>query len=217
MTDAGDGARRPQDGDAPWPAGDPGSAWEPQDTTPPVRPWQPQADIPEVPRWTPRDTSSRGPITEEPRSGRPSASGATVSPPQERKRMSTGVKIGLTAAVAGVGLLVLMPDSDDRDQPTTHAGVCVDKDTNTRLPDSECEGSGGTHVHHGWYFIPFGYSAPRLGAPVSGGSFDAPRGTSYVTGGVDGRGGTVSSQSVHGGKTTTVRGGFGGSGKSNGG
>lgn len=123
-------------------------------------------------------------------------------------KKSAKVALGVTAAVAGVGGIVALAATEE--QEPTQAAVCVDKNTNERLDDGQCDGN-----HHGghfpaWYFIPFGYSAPRLGAPVSGGSFNTPQGTSYVTGGVPAAGGKVDSSTIKGGKTTTVRGGFGG-------
>lgn len=123
-------------------------------------------------------------------------------------KKSTAVALGITAAVAGVGGIAALA-ANDEEEPT-QAAVCVDKSTNQRLDDDQCDDD---HYHggHGWYFIPFGYSAPRVGARVSGGSFNTPQGTSYVTGGVPRAGGAVDSSTVKDGKTTTVRGGFGGS------
>ena len=207
----GDAEPRREDTARPLAAGDrssPTRSDAPQDRLPGdrERQWEPGESIPETPPWRPRDSSAQA----------ASSADGDAAPhvrPTGSSRSSRAVKIGLTAAVAGVGLWLLWPE----DEPTTHAGVCVDKDTNTRLPDQECDGTSTGHAHVGWYFFAYGMSAPRVGAPVSGGTFDTPRGTSYVTGGVDSRGGTVSSATVHGGKTTVVRGGFGGSGKSSGG
>lgn len=124
-------------------------------------------------------------------------------------KKSTVVALGVTAAVASAGIIAVAANDDDDEQPT-QAAVCVDRSTNERLDDDQCSdervGGGG----FGWYFIPFGFIAPRVGAPVSGGSFNTPRGTSYVTGGVPRQGGAVNPSTVQGGKTTTVRGGFGG-------
>ncbi|GMA38005.1 hypothetical protein [Mobilicoccus caccae] len=148
------------------------------------------------------------------RSAPPSSTGS-----DDDRRKSTFVKLGITAAVAGAGVLTLVALSggDDDDEPT-HAAVCVDRETGERQPDEQCgDNSGSYHGGFGWYFIPYGLVSPRVGAPVSGGSYSAPASSSYVTGGVSPNGGVVSADTVKGGTKTTVRGGFGGKAKGSGG
>ncbi|WP_162872854.1 hypothetical protein [Austwickia chelonae] len=97
----------------------------------------------------------------------------------------------------------------------------------TATPPSPCppgqaltDGSGSngstTHRSHGWYFIPWGSSAPAVGARASGGSYSEPRSGSYSVGGVAASGGRLSSSSFSKAKSTIVRGGFGSSGSKGG-
>ena len=62
-----------------------------------------------------------------------------------------------------------------------------------------------------------GQGAPGIGGRATGGSFTTPSGSSYVHGGVPRAGGTVTTSNLSGGKTTTVRGGFGSKGFAGGG
>ncbi|WP_168581209.1 hypothetical protein [Gephyromycinifex aptenodytis] len=125
------------------------------------------------------------------------------------------VKLGITAVVATAGLVALS-GSDSEEEPT-HAAVCVDQETNTRVEDSQCAASSRSS-HFGWFFFAYGYTAPRVGAPInSPGSFTPPRSGTYVKGGVPRAGGLVSSSTVKGGTSTTVRGGFGSNSKGSGG
>ncbi|WP_409485214.1 hypothetical protein [Arsenicicoccus dermatophilus] len=128
-------------------------------------------------------------------------------------RRSQVVALGITAVLAGT--LTGCAQETRR----TSAGVCVDAQTDERLPDSECDGRRrGAHGVVGrsarWYYYDDGARVPRVGGKVSGGSFSAPSDHSYVTGGVDPKGTTsLKSSTVSGGKGTTIsRGGFGGSG-----
>lgn len=75
---------------------------------------------------------------------------------------------------------------------TDQQGVCVDKTTNVRVDDDECDDNHSNGGVHGWYFIPSGRRAPALGQAVSGqGSFTTPRGDSFSKGGVAADGGKV--------------------------
>ncbi|AKT52334.1 hypothetical protein [Arsenicicoccus sp. oral taxon 190] len=127
-------------------------------------------------------------------------------------RRSQVVALGMTAVLAGA------LTGCSQETRRTSAGVCVDAQTDERLPDTECDGrrSRAGFVGHParWYYYNDGARVPRVGQRVSGGSFSAPSDHSYVTGGVDPKGTTkLSSGSVTGGKSTTIsRGGFGGSG-----
>ncbi|WP_246081828.1 hypothetical protein [Nocardioides litoris] len=124
-----------------------------------------------------------------------------------RRRMrSSGVAIGVTALMAA-GLTGCSSSAD-------YAAVCVDPETQERVPDDECDdadddydgdsvGSSGFF----WYYLAASRSYPGIGSRVSGGTFNA----SKVSGSVQ-RGGLSSSggSSV---KSATTKGGFGGSGR----
>lgn len=103
--------------------------------------------------------------------------------------------------------------------PTTFEGACP--------PGQVPAGPGGapapvtTTVYrhstsHGWFFIPWGFWAPPIGQRATYGSYAPPTGTTYTRGGMTRSGGTVTKSSVSGGKVSTSRGGFGGSGSKGG-
>jgi hypothetical protein len=110
-----------------------------------------------------------------------------VAVDQRRRSIAVGVGVVALGAIAFGAF----------DSGTDQRGVCVDRTSDVRVDDEVCEersGSGGA----GWYYIPSGSRAPAEGQRVSGqGSFVAPRGDSFVKGGV----------AADGGKVT--RGGFG--------
>lgn len=139
---------------------------------------------------------------------------ATMSPEQKARRKSKMVALGITGAVAAGVVAIAVATNDDE---PSHAGVCVDKNTGNRVDDDQCSSSYHGGHYFGWYFFAFGSRMPRVGAPVSGGSYSAPSGSSYVTGGVPREGGAVSASNVKGGTKTTVRGGFGSGSKGSGG
>lgn len=69
-------------------------------------------------------------------------------------------------------------------------GVCVDKTSNVRVDDDDCD-DGSAGGSHGWYYIPNGSRAPAVGQSTSGqGSFATPSG-SFAKGGVAADGGKV--------------------------
>lgn len=119
-------------------------------------------------------------------------------------RRSAVVTLGITALVAG-GVT-----GCGRTAERDYAGVCVDKQTQQRVDDSECRnGRGG----FGWYYLRNGARFPRVGGSVAGGSYSTPSGSSYVDGGLSKSGGSVDAGKVTGGKVHTVtKGGFGGLG-----
>lgn len=122
-------------------------------------------------------------------------------------------------------------DSDD----LQYQGVCVDPNTGQRVDDDVCDDDDGYHGSGGgggsaflWYYFLRGRAFPAVGAPVSsfreGSDYvrSVPTGSSYVSGGADKAGGTVSSSSLRtaaqapSGRVlsasesgTTVRGGLG--------
>lgn len=134
------------------------------------------------------------------------------------RRRSMSVTLGITAVVAGLTGCGSGPDPDYAGLCTDAAGNrvddaqcrCVDPEDGTTIDDDDCRDN--THARSGhWIFLPYGRMAPRVGMPVTGGVTRAPRGHSFVTGGVSASGGKVDSGSVKGG--TTFRGGFGSGGK----
>lgn len=137
-----------------------------------------------------------------------------------KRKRSKVVALGVTAAVVGAGVVAVVTLGGE-EEPVTQAAYCVDQASGTRVEDAQCEtGSGGGGSGggmHGWYFIPIGWGAPGIGGRATGGSFTTPSGSSYVQGGVPRAGGTVTTSNLSGGKTTTVRGGFGSKGFGGGG
>jgi hypothetical protein len=128
-----------------------------------------------------------------------------MTTPRRRLR-STGVTIGVTALMAA-GLTGCASSAD-------YAAVCVDPETEERVPDYECDDAdddydsdtvSGTGFF--WYYYAASRSFPPVGSRVSGGTFNA----SSTSGSVQ-RGGLSSSggSSV---KSATTKGGFGGSGR----
>lgn len=105
------------------------------------------------------------------------------------RRRSSAVTVGAIAVVS----ISLSGCSSSPD----YAGVCVDKSTNKRVSDRDCNGSGTSGGAHGWYYVRSGTKAPAVGSSASGGSFSEPSGT-FAKGGVSAKGGTI------------ARGGFGG-------
>ncbi len=87
--------------------------------------------------------------------------------------------------------------------PSTTSSPTTSSPTTTAPPQ---------RTSHGWFFIPFGLWAPSIGSRATTGSYAPPAGATVSQGGMAKAGGSVSSSSVKGGKITTSRGGFGGSG-----
>lgn len=105
------------------------------------------------------------------------------------RRRSSAVTVGAIAVVS-IGLSGCSSSPD-------YAGVCVDKSSNKRVADRDCDDSHVSGGSHGWYYVRAGSKAPAVGSAVSGGSFSEPSGT-FAKGGVSSKGGTI------------ARGGFGG-------
>ncbi|WP_241153678.1 hypothetical protein [Nocardioides pantholopis] len=120
-----------------------------------------------------------------------------------RRRMrSASVAIGITALAAS-GLTGCASSAD-------YAAVCVDPETQERVEDKECDDDSeynGSSVGSGffWYYLGASSRVPAVGGLASGGTW---RG-SGLNGTVQ-RGGlpTTGGSSV---KSTTTKGGFGGS------
>ncbi|HEY6745903.1 MAG TPA: hypothetical protein VI357_09290 [Mycobacteriales bacterium] len=120
------------------------------------------------------------------------------------QRKSTVVALGITALLAPS--LSACSSSDEVD----NQAVCVDQETQQRVPDSQCDddrASGGIGASPFlWYFLGTavgGRSFPGIGQRVpAGGTYTTPSSGSYRRGGVPEAGGKV------------PRGGFGGGVKS---
>jgi hypothetical protein len=114
------------------------------------------------------------------------------------QRKSTTVMLGITALLAPS--LAACSSNDDVD----NQAVCVDQQTQERVPDSQCDDSSGGGIGASpflWYFLgtTVGRSFPAIGQRVpAGGSYTTPSSGSYRRGGVPSAGGNV------------PRGGFGG-------
>jgi hypothetical protein len=113
------------------------------------------------------------------------------------QRKSAAVVLGVTALLAPS-----LTACSNNDEPDNQA-VCVDRTTEERVPDSECNPNDGANIGVGgiffWYFLATrgGGFFPAIGQRVSGGTYTVPRGA-YTRGGVPSAGGKV------------PRGGFGG-------
>ncbi len=139
-------------------------------------------------------------------------------PPRRTGTVVLGLTAGVATVLSGCGSSSPSPD---------YQGVCVDTRTNKRLPDRDCDDcvddnddgrcdrSGGRSGFASWYFYNSGRQASRVGGTVSGGSFTTPpKGHSFVAGGIADRGGKVdAARAGSSGKTTVMRGGFGGGGR----
>lgn len=114
------------------------------------------------------------------------------------QRKSAAVVLGVTALLAPS----LSACSGGGDEPDNQA-VCVDRTTEERVPDEQCDPGDEANIGVGgiffWYFLATraGGFFPGIGQRVSGGTYTVPRGT-YTRGGVPRAGGNV------------PRGGFGG-------
>lgn len=112
-------------------------------------------------------------------------------------RRSTTVALGVTAALAGTLTAGYLTRGDD------YRGVCVDEQTQVRLPDDDCDDdrpvsrAGGSVAR--WYYVRSDQRMPAVGQKSSGVPY-VPDGASVKRGGVSVKGGKVS------------RGGFGGFG-----
>jgi hypothetical protein len=110
------------------------------------------------------------------------------------------------------------------DETPDYQGVCVDPQTQERVPDRDCDDG----VHTGgagflWWYLLMNRRAPAVGAPLGGLSrgrdyvTTVPAGRPYVRGGVPPGGGTVTRASAGraadaGRGTLVTRGGHGGTG-----
>lgn len=119
-----------------------------------------------------------------------------------RRRMRSGsVAIGFTAVMAAqLSGCASSPD---------YAAVCVDPETNERVEDYECSNDtdyDGVSSGFFWYYLGSSQRVPAVGSTASGGTWNGSRlsGSSVQRGGLPTTGGS----SV---KSTTSRGGFGGS------
>jgi hypothetical protein len=112
------------------------------------------------------------------------------------QRKSAAVVLGVTA------LLAPSLSACGNDEPDNQA-VCVDRSTEERVPDEQCDPNDQANIGVGgiffWYFLATraGGFFPAVGQRVSGGTYSVPGGT-YTRGGVPRAGGNV------------PRGGFGG-------
>ena len=122
------------------------------------------------------------------------------------QRRSTKVVATGVAVFAGVALAVWANSEPDPD----YQGVCVDKTTEERVGDDECD--DGHSSTHGFLFLPVGAAIPALGQSIRGyqnGTYTVPDGHVGVKGGAPINGGVVTKQSA---KEAVSRGGFGTSG-----
>lgn len=105
---------------------------------------------------------------------------------------------------AGVALAVWANSEPDPD----YQGVCVDKISEQRVPDGECD-DDNHHSSHAFLFFPVGAAMPALGQSMrghQGGTWKVPDGHVGVLGGAAYNGGVVTKASA---KTAVSRGGFG--------
>ena len=123
------------------------------------------------------------------------------------QRKSAAVVLGVTALLAP-SLTGCAVGGDDVD----NQAVCVDRDTEERVPDEQCDPHDGPNIGVGgiffWYFLATrtGGFFPAVGQRVSGGTYTVP-GTSYRRGGVPSAGGNVPRGGFGGGTRAGSRGG----------
>lgn len=130
-----------------------------------------------------------------------------MTTPVRRRMRSTSVALGITAVMAS-NLTGCASTSAD------YAAVCVEPETQERVPDDQCDtdsdynGVGGGFF---WYYLGARALVPAIGSTTSGGTF---RG-STLNGTVQ-RGGlpTTGGSTV---RSSTTKGGFGGTNRSVGG
>lgn len=119
-----------------------------------------------------------------------------------RRRMrSSAVTLGVTAVMAS-GLTGCATTSAD------YAAVCVNPDTNERVDDDQCDDDSdynGVGTGFFWYYLGASRLVPAIGGRVSGGTFNGSGLSGTVQrGGLPRTGGSTV-------KSTTTKGGFGGS------
>lgn len=125
-----------------------------------------------------------------------------------RRRMRSGsVMLGVTAVMAAsLSGCASNPD---------YAAVCVDPETEERVEDSQCADDGDYSSSSGtsgffWYYLGASSRVPAIGSRASGGTFNGSSLSGKVQRGDLPRTGGSSV------KSTTTKGGFGGSSKSSG-
>lgn len=119
--------------------------------------------------------------------------------PRSRRR-SASVVIGVTALMAS-GLTGCASSPD-------YAAVCVDPQTEERVDDDECDDDSdynGTGAGFFWYYLASSARVPAVGSTATGGTYNG----SSLNGSVQ-RGG-LPSEGGSSVKSTTTKGGFGGS------
>jgi hypothetical protein len=115
------------------------------------------------------------------------------------QRKSAAVVLGVTALLAPSLSACAVGGGDESESQA----VCVDRTTEQRVPDEQCNPNDQANVGVGglffWYFLATraGSFFPGVGQRVGGGTYTPPQGT-YTRGGVPRAGGNV------------PRGGFGG-------
>ena len=95
-------------------------------------------------------------------------------------RKSTKVSLSITT---GMALVLSGCGSSDEASDDTYQAVCVDRATNIRMDDNQCDDDGDDRGGYGWYYYPMYHSYPAYGSSVSGGSYAKPRSGNYVLGG----------------------------------
>lgn len=126
--------------------------------------------------------------------------------------MTTTPRRRMRSASVALGVTTLMAASlSGCASSADYAAVCVDPQTELRVDDDQCDDDDEYHGGGGggffWYYLAANRTVPGLGSPVSGGTWNG----STLNGTVQ-RGGlpTTGGSTV---KSSTTRGGFGGSTK----
>lgn len=130
-----------------------------------------------------------------------------MTTPVRRRMRSSSVALGITAMMAA-NLTGCASDSAD------YAAVCVDPETKERVDDDQCDddrdynGVGGGFF---WYYLGASSRVPSIGQTATGGTFSGSRlNGSVQRGGLPTTGGSTV-------RSTTTKGGFGGSNRGFGG
>ncbi|CAA9379784.1 MAG: hypothetical protein AVDCRST_MAG32-1448 [uncultured Nocardioides sp.] len=130
-----------------------------------------------------------------------------MTTPVRRRMRSSSVALGITAVMASN-----LTGCASAEESPDYAAVCVDPETKERVDDDQCDDDGDYNGVGGgffWYYLGASSRFPAVGSTVTGGTFSTPRG-SIQRGGLPSTGGS----SV---KSSTTKGGFGGSNRGFGG
>ncbi len=113
---------------------------------------------------------------------------------------SAAVTVGAAALAVTAFVAIETARSPGSDSEAEERAVCVDRSTDTRVSDEDCEDDDSTV--RGWYYIRAGRSAPAVGEKISGQGSFVPQTSSATAGGVSSEGGEVTRGGFSSGKSS---------------